>query len=292
MDEQLAILDEQRAALAVRQQVNQIQYLLSNVLMENEHYTVIPGTSKPTLLQSGAEKIAYMFKLVPHYDSVKEPIDGFPGHREYTCTCSLYKDGVKVGEAIASCSTMESRYRWRDGYEDTGEPIPADAKDHKQEYRKKGFGMKKVNGNWLWVRFIERQENPDIADTWNTVLQMAQKRAFVRAIRSTTAASDIFTQDIEDLPMEYVQSEYEVPQQTAQKAAPKAKPKAQSKPKPSDAEKARMRELTGSLEAAGYDGKSSAKEIWNQYQAGGMDAVEAYVSSVLDIEFEDVDVDF
>ena len=44
-----------------------------------------------------------------------------------------------------------------------------------------------------------KAENPDIADTYNTVLKMAKKRAHVDAIITVTAASDIFTQDVEDL---------------------------------------------------------------------------------------------
>lgn len=44
----------------------------------------------------------------------------------------------------------------------------------------------------------ERVENIDIADTYNTVLKMAKKRAHVDAILTVTAASDIFTQDLEE----------------------------------------------------------------------------------------------
>jgi len=39
----------------------------------------------------------------------------------------------------------------------------------------------------------------NIADTYNTVLKMAKKRAYVDAVISATACSDIFTQDIEDI---------------------------------------------------------------------------------------------
>jgi hypothetical protein len=42
-------------------------------------------------------------------------------------------------------------------------------------------------------------ENEDIADVFNTVLKMGKKRAFVDAVLSATAASDIFTQDIEEM---------------------------------------------------------------------------------------------
>jgi len=44
-----------------------------------------------------------------------------------------------------------------------------------------------------------RTEPADIA---NTVLKMAEKRAFIDAIRTTTGCSDMFSQDLEDLPAE------------------------------------------------------------------------------------------
>jgi len=42
------------------------------------------------------------------------------------------------------------------------------------------------------------------SDLYNTVLKMAKKRSLVDAILTTTAASDIFTQDLEDMPPEVV----------------------------------------------------------------------------------------
>ncbi len=41
-------------------------------------------------------------------------------------------------------------------------------------------------------------KNPDIADQTNTILKMAQKRAFVAATLIATNTSDYFTQDMED----------------------------------------------------------------------------------------------
>ena len=158
-----------QAVADVREQVNQIQYLMQAVLKEGEHYGKIPGTgknAKPTLLQPGAEKIANMFGLVPTYDIRRTDYQG--GHREIEVTCTLAnKDGQPVGTGVGTCSTLESKHR----------------------YRWTGYGDAR-----------HREENPDIADTWNTVLKMAKKRAFVDAVKSTTAASDIFTQDVEDMP--------------------------------------------------------------------------------------------
>ena len=159
---------DQQGAMEVRQQVNQIQYLMKEVLQQGEHYGTVPGCGKkPTLLQPGAEKISFMFHLVPTYEVKRYDMAG--GHREYEVKCTLTSrdTGEVMGEGVGTCSTMESKYRYR---------------------------SKWVNGSKV------KEENPDIADTWNTVLKIAKKRAFVDAVKSTTAASDIFTQDIEDMP--------------------------------------------------------------------------------------------
>lgn len=199
----------ERDANSVRDQVNRIQALMKNVMQPDQHYGVIPGCgAKPTLLQPGAEKIAMMFGWTATYDVERHEEDG--GHREYDVTCTLTnrQTGELMGMGVGLCSTMESKYRYRkgDGFEPTGQPIPRDARERKADYRRQGLGMKKVDGEWLWVRFSdERVENPDIADTYNTVLKMAKKRAFVDAVKSTAAASDVFTQDIEELP------QYEMP---------------------------------------------------------------------------------
>ena len=66
---------DQAGALEVRAQVNQIQYLMKNVLKEGEHYGTVPGCGKkPTLLQPGAEKIAYMFHFVPTYEVTRHEL--------------------------------------------------------------------------------------------------------------------------------------------------------------------------------------------------------------------------
>lgn len=189
----------------IRMQVNAIQELMASVMQESTHYGTIPGCGdKPTLLQPGAQKLMLMFQLADDYEIDERDLGS--GHREYRVKCTLCNrnTGLVQGSGNGLCSTMESKYRYRNvaDWEDTGEPIPNDARQRKAEYRKQGFGMKKVNGQWLWVRYLDAQksENPDIADTYNTVLKMACKRALVAAVLNATAASDIFTQDIEDMP--------------------------------------------------------------------------------------------
>jgi hypothetical protein len=50
----------------------------------------------------------------------------------------------------------------------------------------------------------KKQIRTNPADVSNTVLKMAKKRGLIDAVLTVTAASDLFTQDIEDLPAEYV----------------------------------------------------------------------------------------
>lgn len=201
----LATVDAPLSAVAIRAQVNLIQEVMRDVMKEGEHFGTVPGCgTKKTLLQPGAEKLAMVFRLAPTYETTKEDLGG--GHREVTVRCLLASIGTGqlVGSGVGSCSTMESKYRYRNvaDYEVTEDPIPPDAKEKRKEYRAKGFGMKKVDDVWVWVRYTDsaKAENPDIADTWNTVLKIAKKRALVDAVKSTCAASDIFVQDIEDLP--------------------------------------------------------------------------------------------
>lgn len=222
--------------------VAQIQ---KQVLKENEHYGIIPGTNgKPTLLKPGAEKLAATFRLDPQYEIKKTDFQN--GHLEYEITCQIYsiETGKRLGSGGGSCTTLESKYRYRKeaAFEVTDLPIPKDAKERKAEYRKQGFGMQKVDNDWKWVKYKEstRVENPDIADTYNTVLKMAMKRAFISAILTVLAVSDMFTQDAEDFVEvngdtvdkstgEIVEPKTEKP---VNQDPPKSQPETKAKPEP------------------------------------------------------------
>ena len=227
---QLALAD-QHGAMEVQRQVNQLQYLMRQVLREGEHFGIVPGTkgTKPTLYQSGAEKIAYMFKLVPRYEVTRTELGG--GHREVTVTCTLYQRGSDVveGEGMGSCSTLESKYR----------------------YRKKWVGGTP-----------QREENADIADAYNTVLKMAKKRALVDAVKSTTAASDMFTQDVEDLPA-YMYQQRPEPAQGVE--VEPARPRTEAPKEDIDW----LVELTGSCVAMGFVEAEVKPYLWSEYKKGG-----------------------
>lgn len=219
----------------LKARANMVTEIKRQIMKNGTHFGVIPGCGdKPTLLKNGAELLCMAFKLAP--EAKVEIADLGNGHREYTVTTTLVSiaTGTPIATGLGSCSTMESKYRYRNvsDFELTGQPIPADAKERKQEYRRQGYGMKKVDGAWEWVRFKDsaKAENPDIADQYNTVLKMASKRSLVDATLKATGGSCEFTQDIEDMATQVGYADYqdmcdeqpEPPRATAQPAAPKA----------------------------------------------------------------------
>lgn len=211
----------------IKRQTDQVKALMASCMSDGMHYGKIPGCGdKPTLLQPGAQKLTMMFGLADTYEISREDLPN--GHREYTVKCLLVSKstGLVQGSGVGLCSTMEKKYRYRNvsDFEITDQPIPQDARERKQEYRKRGYGMKKVDGQWCWVKYMDstQQENPDIADTYNTVLKMACKRALIAAVLNTLAVSDLFTQDIEDLgnyAIDFNRPAQQTPQQTYQQQA-------------------------------------------------------------------------
>jgi hypothetical protein len=192
-------------------QAAKIQQCMAALMKDGEHYgNSFPGDTKKNLLKPGADKLCFMFRFRPDFIMEIRELPG--GHREVTTRCHIYQidTGVKLAEGVGSCSTMESKYRWRNA----ARKCPACGKEAlikgKAEYgggwicyaKKDGCGAKYADGDAA----IEKQaagkvENPDIADTYNTVLKMSKKRAYVDAVITACAASDIFAQDAEDLRM-------------------------------------------------------------------------------------------
>jgi hypothetical protein len=184
-------------------QVNSIQEMMKQVMVDGTHFGKVPGCGdKPALLKPGAEKIGLMFGLAAKFEINKTELQN--GHREYEIVCSLIsRSGMVMGQGVGCCSTMESKYRYR-GNEvvSTGKPVPKAYWDNNRDADTiggKGFIAQKVDGAWMICEKGEKKENQDIADVYNTVLKIGKKRAHVDAILTVTAASDIFTQDIEEM---------------------------------------------------------------------------------------------
>lgn len=190
-------------------QVQTIQHVMRAVMKDGEHYGTIPGCGdKKTLMKPGAEKLMMTFRLSNDIDMTVVEMPN--GHREYRIKCTLYSpEGQRLGTGAGSCSTMEGKYRYRNaGYtcpECGAETIIKGRPEYGGGYicfaKKGGCGAKFGNNDPAIVsQPIGRVEHDNPADYYNTCLKMAKKRALVDAVLTTTAASDIFTQDIEDMP--------------------------------------------------------------------------------------------
>jgi hypothetical protein len=115
------------------------------------------------------------------------------GEVAYRVTVNLLSaSGSFVGAGIGECSSSEDKYAWRAAICDEEFDLTPENRRRVKFSKYQGQIQKK------------KQVRTTPADVANTILKMAKKRAQVDAVITATAASDIFTQDIEDLPDEVV----------------------------------------------------------------------------------------
>lgn len=235
---------EQRLAL-LKKGAERIARVKRELMKEDVHYGVIPGTPKPTLLKPGAEVLCGIYNLVPetrleYYwgDNVTSP------WLRVIATCHLRLgdlEGPVVGLATGSASTWETKHRYRRGQR----TCPACGHEGsiikgKADYgggwlcwqKKDGCGAKFDGDDQAIIgQAVDSIDNPDPAELENTIIKMASKRAEVAATIKATKSSDLFTQDIEDAPNDGTEVKREVAkgQQSAQKKAPQTSKKEEPK---------------------------------------------------------------
>lgn len=229
--EALVLHQEPRALTAVehRAQVNLIQHVMREVMEKDVHYGIVPGTGKPSLWKPGAEKLSMTFHIAidPTIEADLSTEDVIRYRIRATATSQA--SGSFLGAALGECSSNEEKYKWRaavcpEEFEDT--PV-----DRRRRKWKRGEHE----------NYSINQVRAECADIANTVLKMAVKRAVIAVILQVTAASDCFTQDLEDLPEE-IQNEVGEgkPRTDRPNATPKRdERKAQSGDLISDAQKGR-----------------------------------------------------
>ena len=186
------------SAAEIRSQVNLIQQVMKAVMKEGTHYGVIPGCDKPSLYKPGSEILLTTFQIsvVPEVFDLSTADEA----RYRVLTHGTYRrDGTVVGVGIGECSSNEEKYKWRRAIcDEEWDETPEDRR--RMKWHRGYFGK---DGQWKPAYQI-KQIRTEIADVANTVLKMAKKRSQVDLTLTATAASDIFTQDIEDLPNEFV----------------------------------------------------------------------------------------
>lgn len=185
----MAVETNQFSAIEIRQRVNLVQEVMRSIMKSDTHYGVIPGTKKPSLYKPGAEVLCVTFRIADKYEVEDLTIDGMARYRVRCIGIHQVSDTV-LGEGLGECSSHEEKYKWR------GAICSEEFDLTPENLRRLKFSK--------WNNKIEKKQQirTESADQANTILKMACKRAKIAMTLNVTGASDIFTQDIEDIPEE------------------------------------------------------------------------------------------
>lgn len=162
--------------------IAQMQAVVQKTLKQGHDFGEVPGTSKPTLLKPGGEKICMLFGLNPEYEFLQTTEDYDKEFFSYNIRCTLFRNGQPVAQGVGSCNSKEKKYRFINVDE-----IPESYMGASESFTDK-YGRTKYKIN-----------NPDICSLVNTILKMAKKRAFIDAVLQVASLSEVFTQDLEDM---------------------------------------------------------------------------------------------
>lgn len=183
----LSISETRKSVAHMVEQRAAIVEAMAKVMKKDIDYGIIPGTPKPTLYKPGSEKILSMFHLAvePRVEDLSTP------------DCIRYRvhaaivhapTGHAMGTGIGEASSAESKYQWRGVVcDEEWNETPEDRR--RLKWKKSGNGAYSVI----------KQVRADMEDVANTILKMAKKRAQIDGTLTTTAASDVFSQDLEEL---------------------------------------------------------------------------------------------
>lgn len=205
-----------------------VQEVMKAVMKDGIHYGIIPGCKQPTLYKAGSEAILSTFRIA--VDPSVEDLSTHDCYRYRVTLRGIIPSGEIVGAGVGECSTDEEKYKWRGAVcDEEFNETPEDrrrSKWNKGAYGKPAYQVKQV------------RTNP--ADLSNTVLKMAKKRAQIDLTLTATGISDIFAQDLEDLPEEVrdemVREENHQKQGKPSVSSPSERPPADDKRKVSEAQ--------------------------------------------------------
>ncbi len=194
------------SANEIKAQVSIVQDVMRKIMKDGTHYGVIPGCEKPTLYKAGSEVLLTTFQV-----SVSPTVEDLSTEDEArfrVFTQGTYRgDGTHVGTGIGECSSNEEKYKWRKAVcDEEWEETPENRRREKWFKGKWNKSARKFDDPYK-----VKQVRTEIADVSNTVLKMAKKRSQIDLTLTSTAASDIFTQDVEDMPEELREMENDTP---------------------------------------------------------------------------------
>jgi len=170
------------------ERIKRMLEIQKTVMKKDVHFGKIPGCPQDSLFQPGSQILSVAFKL--GHEPYKIEDLSTSDEIRYRVTDRVFLQGtdVTIGYGVGECSSSEEKYAWKTCYSDQEfEITPADRKKIKfSTYQGKTQEKKMI------------RTNP--SDVANTILKMARKRANVNGTIEALAASEVFTQDLEDLP--------------------------------------------------------------------------------------------
>jgi hypothetical protein len=212
--------------------------LMAESMEKQVDYGKTPGCGdKPSLFKAGSEKILAMFQLA--VDPLVEDLCplGAGAYDEFRVrvhvTVKEIKSGRFVGKGVGECSSWEEKYKWRRAVNDAEfDYLKAENPELVRTKFSKGYNGK--------ADYQTKQVRVPTADIANTIVKMGKKRAQIDATLTATAASAIFSQDLEDMPEELAAQITEEREQAeigeAIKRPQRKEAKAEEKPAPRDPE--------------------------------------------------------
>lgn len=243
----------------VSSHVAAVKHLIDKHMVSGIHYAIIDKKGKkdkptnggidmrdkPSLLKPGADLACSMFRLAPEYSYSINPLPG--GHREYIFTCTIKHAGESLGQGVGSCSSAEPNFRYINDWIKTDKKIPREYQELKKngDWKRiaellggKDFAVRQIDGVWCVAQKGQQKERDDIAEKFNVCLKMAKKRALIDAVLTATAASSVFTQDLDDN-LENLEelsdqesADYDIPPPSGAAPRPTAAPAAQASATP------------------------------------------------------------
>lgn len=161
---------------------DQLRECMRAVLRENTDYGTIPGMGdRPALFKPGAEKLLQWFGFGHTMERTDTERDGDGKRLGITYRCTVIKGLPGQTVVVASCEGYA-------GYDEDKYYTSAEDATAKEQANARRYSR---DVNLLKCR--------EYRAPWNTMMKMAEKRALVGAAIQATAASGLFTQDIEDI---------------------------------------------------------------------------------------------
>ena len=216
-----------------------IQQVMEKAMVEGVHYGIIrdqngnPINKRPTLYDPGALFLMFIWGLrgLPVFEVAEESFD--PPRFVYVVRYELYhiKTGMLVGCGYGSANSFEPQwyYRWVKANE-----LPPGVDP--QQLPKKTV-RPKDGGHFELYRVV----NSDLTALQNTIRKQAVVRARRDAVLTVTASKDLFTQDLDEIPLPSAEGAEAIPiaSETLPEGAHAEPPRGRQQPSRTDARRRR-----------------------------------------------------